>query len=55
MERTITYAGDPNIGVFSRVLGDIVTELTGDATFRERRGAVGLLTRGLLTRENAHE
>ncbi len=24
MERTITYAGDPNIGVFSRVLGDIV-------------------------------
>ncbi len=37
------------------LLGDIVTELTGDATFRERRGAVGLLTRGLLTRENAHE
>jgi translation initiation factor 6 len=23
MERTITFAGDPNIGVFSRVLGDI--------------------------------
>jgi len=37
------------------LLGDIVTELTGDEAFRERRGAVGLLTRGLLTRENAHE
>jgi translation initiation factor 6 len=24
MERTITFAGDPNIGVFARVLGDIV-------------------------------
>lgn len=24
MERTITFAGDPNIGVFSRVVGDIV-------------------------------
>ncbi len=23
MERTITFAGDPNIGVFARVLGDI--------------------------------
>ncbi len=37
------------------LLGDIVTELTGDAAFRERRGAVGLLTRGLLRREDAHE
>jgi translation initiation factor 6 len=24
MERTITFAGDPNIGVFARVIGDIV-------------------------------
>ena len=23
MERTITFAGDPNIGVFARVVGDI--------------------------------
>lgn len=37
------------------LLGDIVTELTGDEAFRQRRGAVGLLTRGLLTREQAHE
>ena len=36
-------------------LGDVISEVTGDATFAERRGAVGLLTLGLLTREKAHE
>ena len=36
-------------------LGDVVKELTGDKHFAERRGAVGLLTNGLLTREAAHE
>jgi inosine/xanthosine triphosphatase len=36
-------------------LGVVLTHVTGDATFAERRGAVGLLTRGLLTREKAHE
>ncbi|RPJ62898.1 MAG: inosine/xanthosine triphosphatase [Acidobacteria bacterium] len=36
-------------------LGDVVRELTGDKHFAERRGAVGLLTNGLLTREAAHE
>lgn len=38
-----------------RLLGDIVTELTGDEAFRSRCGAVGLLTNGVLTREQAHE
>lgn len=36
-------------------LGVVISRETGDATFAERRGAVGLLTRGLLTREKAHE
>ncbi|MBN1856307.1 MAG: inosine/xanthosine triphosphatase [Dehalococcoidia bacterium] len=36
-------------------LGDIMIELSGDADIRERLGAVGYLTHGLLTREEAHE
>jgi len=36
-------------------LGDIMIRLSGDASIRQRRGAVGFLTRGLLTREAAHE
>ena len=36
-------------------LGDVVTQATGDPRFAERRGLIGLLTRGLLTREKAHE
>jgi inosine/xanthosine triphosphatase len=36
-------------------LGVVISEVTADATFAERRGAVGLLTMGLLTREKAHE
>jgi inosine/xanthosine triphosphatase len=36
-------------------LGDIMIRLSGDASIRQRRGAVGFLTRGLLTRVAAHE
>jgi len=36
-------------------MGNVVGEATGDESFAERRGAVGLLTQGLLTRETAHE
>ena len=36
-------------------LGDVVTKVTGDPTYAERRGIIGLLTRELLTRERAHE
>lgn len=36
-------------------LGDVVREATGGERVAERRGAVGLLTNGLLTREAAHE
>ena len=36
-------------------LGHVVGEATGDASFAERRGAIGMLTHGLLTRETAHE
>ena len=36
-------------------LGVVISEATGDSTYAERRGAVGLLTHGLLTREKAHE
>ncbi|MBN1152682.1 MAG: inosine/xanthosine triphosphatase [Dehalococcoidia bacterium] len=36
-------------------LGDIMIRLSGDASIRQRQGAVGFLTRGLLTREAAHE
>jgi inosine/xanthosine triphosphatase len=36
-------------------LGDIMARLSGDASIRQRQGAVGFLTRGLLTREAAHE
>ena len=36
-------------------LGDIMIRLSGDASIRQSRGAIGFLTRGLLTREAAHE
>jgi len=36
-------------------LGEVVTQVTGDPTYAERRGIIGLLTRELLTRERAHE
>jgi len=36
-------------------LGDVVEEMSGDAGIREGRGAVGLFTRGLLTRRDLFE
>jgi len=36
-------------------LGDIMIRLSGDESIRQKRGAIGFLTRGLLTREAAHE
>jgi len=36
-------------------LGDIMIRLSGDTSIRQNRGAVGFLTKGLLTREAAHE
>jgi translation initiation factor 6 len=49
MERTVTYAGDPNIGVFSRVIGDIAI-IAPDApeefreAIREALGAEPVMT-----------
>ena len=36
-------------------IGDIMIRLSGDSAIRHSKGAVGFLTRGLLTREAAHE
>ena len=38
-----------------RELGVILIELSSDRNIRERQGAVGYLTHGLLTREEAHD